>query len=270
MNPNQILSADLLDLVFDDRNKEYGAYDLRKSYDFRIKKALGITGLVLLLGVGGHIMARSVKNNKPVAKLEKHTIELIEIPEDKPIEPPPPTHVEPPPPVRTVPLASPVISPDEEVVTPPASQDDLRDAMPDIKPQDGAEYTGEIVPPAAVDGNKGVIEQQVDNNAVWIGPVEIETSFNGNWIRFLERNLNPDVPVTNGAPAGKYTVLIQFVIDQEGKVSELKPLTNMGYGMEQEAMRVLKKADKWNPAIQNGRQVKTYRRQPITFLINDN
>jgi len=53
-------------------------------------------------------------------------------------------------------------------------------------------------------------------------------------------------------------------------VSELKPLTNMGYGMEQEAMRVLKKADKWNPAVQNGRHVKTYRRQPITFLINDN
>ena len=64
--------------------------------------------------------------------------------------------------------------------------------------------------------------------------------------------------------------MVQFVIDQEGKVSEITALTNMGYGMEQEAIRVLKKADKWNPAIQNGRPVKMYRRQPITFLINDN
>jgi len=98
--------------------------------------------------------------------------------------------------------------------------------------------------------------------------VEIPTSFNGNWIRFLEKNLNGNVPVDNGAPAGKYTVLIQFVIDQEGKVSEIQPLTNLGYGMEQEAIRVLKKADKWNPAVQNGRHVKTYRRQPITFQID--
>lgn len=269
MNANQILSADLLDLVFNDRNKAYGAYDLRKSYDSRIKKALGITSLVLLLGVGGHLMASNAKrDDKP--KLAITPIELITIPDEKPIEPPPPVHVEPPPLVRTVPLATPVIAPDEEVPEPPASQDDMKDALQDIKANDGVDYTGVVAPPEVIDGGKGVIEQQVNKDEIWTGPVEIETSFNGNWIRFLERNLNPDVPVSNGAPVGKYTVLIQFVIDQEGKVSEIKPLTNMGYGMEQEAIRVLKKADKWNPAIQNGRQVKTYRRQPITFLINDN
>ena len=195
-------------------------------------------------------------------------VELSKIPDEKPIEPPPPTHVEPPPPVRTVPLASPVIAPDDVVVTPPASQDDLKNALADIKPQDGADYTGEVPPPAVIDGGKGVIEEQVNKDVVWTGPVEIPTSFNGNWIRFLEKNLNGNVPVDNGAPAGKYTVLIQFVIDQEGKVSEIQPLTNLGYGMEQEAIRVLKKADKWNPAVQNGRHVKTYRRQPITFQID--
>ena len=268
MNPNQILSADLLDLVFDDRNKAYGAYELRKSYDLRIKKALGITSLVLLLGIGGHLMARTGKTNERII-IKTTPVELSKI-EEKPVEqPPPPAHVEPPPPVRTEPLASPVIAPDEVVETPPASQEDLKNALPDIKPNDGVDYTGVVAPPQVIDDGKGVIEQQIDKDGIWSGPVEIETSFNGNWIRFLERNLNPDVPVSNGAPAGKYTVLIQFVIDQEGKVSEIKPLTSIGYGMEQEAIRVLQKANKWNPAIQNGRQVKTYRRQPITFLIND-
>jgi periplasmic protein TonB len=268
MNPNQILSADLLDLVFDDRNKAYGAYELRKSYDLRIKKALGITALVLLLGIGGHLMAGTGKTNEKVI-IKTTPIELSEAPKD---EPPPqqlPPPVETPPPVRTVPLASPVIAPDEQVETPPATQDDLKDALADIKPQDGVDYTGEVTPPVVIDGGKGVIEQQVNKDEIWGGPVEIETSFNGNWIKFLERNLNGNVPVDNGAPAGKYTVLVQFVIDQEGKVSEIKPLTNLGYGMEQEAIRVLKKADKWKPAIQNGRPVKTYRRQPITFQIDE-
>ena len=57
------------------------------------------------------------------------------------------------------------------------------------------------------------------------------------------------------------------MVDTNGTVSDIKPLTNLGYGMEQEAVRVLKKATKWEPAIQNGRKVKAYRRQKITFQV---
>jgi protein TonB len=153
MNANQILSADLLDLIFTDRNKAYGAYELRKSYDSRIKKALGITSLVLLLGIGGHLMARSVTNNRPVTIVEKHVIELSDIPEDIPEPPPLPPSVETPPPVRMVPLASPVITPDELVEEPPATQEDLKVAIAGITATDGVDYSG-IVEPPAIDGNK--------------------------------------------------------------------------------------------------------------------
>ena len=44
-------------------------------------------------------------------------------------------------------------------------------------------------------------------------------------------------------------------------------MTNHGYGMEEEAMRVIKKGPKWTPAVQNGRSVKAYRKQPITFQV---
>ena len=81
------------------------------------------------------------------------------------------------------------------------------------------------------------------------------------------RNLNAQTPVDNDAPVGVYKVLIQFVVDVDGTVSDLKPLTNLGYGLEQEATRVLKKAKNWEPAIQNGRQVKAYRIQAITFQV---
>ena len=60
---------------------------------------------------------------------------------------------------------------------------------------------------------------------------------------FLTRNLNPGIPIDNGAPAGTYKVIIQFVVDLDGNLSDIKALTNYGYGMEQEAIRVVKKAN---------------------------
>ena len=59
------------------------------------------------------------------------------------------------------------------------------------------------------------------------------------------------------------------VVDRDGKVSDIKALTNHGYEMEQEAIRVLNKSDKWIPANQNGRTVKAYRIQPITFAVTE-
>jgi protein TonB len=57
------------------------------------------------------------------------------------------------------------------------------------------------------------------------------------------------------------------VVDKEGNLSDVKALTAHGYGMEQEAIRVIRKGPKWNPAIQNGVSVKAYRKQLITFQV---
>jgi protein TonB len=267
MNANQILSADLLDLVFNDRNKAYGAYELRKSYDLRIKKALGITGLVLLLGVGGHLMAGT--GNKPDKEKFKITSvgpTVIPIPDEPPPPPPPPPVVQPR--VQTIQWTTPVIV--DEAPTPPPTIADVVEARIDVTTTEGTPDDG-IVKPSDVDGGASIIEQQVvKQDEIWGGPIEIDASFKGNWIKFLERNLRPDVPAENGAPPGIYRVVIQFVVDLEGKISDIKPLTNYGYGMEEEAIRVIKKADKWEPAVQNGRHVKTYRKQPITFKYEEN
>lgn len=102
--------------------------------------------------------------------------------------------------------------------------------------------------------------------------VDIEASYPGGdkaWRRFLESNLDPTVATRNKAPVGVYTVIIQFVVDKEGRVTDIKPLTNQGYGMEKEVIRLLKKAPRWKPAIQTGRPVKAYRRQPVTFMVMD-
>ena len=64
MDTNKILSADLLDLVFDNRNKDYGAYELRKNYQSRITKALVFTGLFVAITFTGVVMANKLKPKK--------------------------------------------------------------------------------------------------------------------------------------------------------------------------------------------------------------
>jgi periplasmic protein TonB len=83
------------------------------------------------------------------------------------------------------------------------------------------------------------------------------------------RNLNPSVPINNGAISGVYTVIVQFIVDIDGDISNVTSLTKHGYGMEEEAMRVIRRGPKWEPAIQNGRKVKAYRKQPITFVVTE-
>lgn len=101
--------------------------------------------------------------------------------------------------------------------------------------------------------------------------VEIEASFPGGetaWKTFLQQNLRANVPIKKKAPVGKYTVMIQFIVDLEGNLSDMKALTNHGYGMEKEVIRLLGKSPKWKPAYQNGRPVKAYRKQPVIFMIS--
>lgn len=100
-----------------------------------------------------------------------------------------------------------------------------------------------------------------------------EAQFPGSdigWRRFLEKNLNPNVPVTNRAPEGTFMVLVQFVVDAQGRITDIKPLTNFGFGMEDEVVRIMRKSPQWIPAIQFGRNVKAYRKQPITFVVAKN
>ena len=102
--------------------------------------------------------------------------------------------------------------------------------------------------------------------------VEVEASFPGGdaaWRAFLQKNLNASVPVDNGAPAGIYPVLVKFIVSRDGTLSDIEAETNMGYGTEKEVIRLIKTSGLWKPARQSGRTVNAYRRQPVTFLIED-
>ena len=90
--------------------------------------------------------------------------------------------------------------------------------------------------------------------------------------RGRRRRLSPAAPHwgENGAASGKYSVLVSFVVDKEGNISEVKAEHTPGFGTEAEAIRIIKKGPKWQPAIQNGRKVAYRVKQQVTFQVDDN
>lgn len=273
METNKILTADLLDLIFDERNKDYGAYELRRTYEKRIKKALFITAFIGTLGFTSTILANKLAPDKS-DKQNGPGFLLTAVEEKKPEPPPeiPKPQLPPPaqPPVETLKFTAPVIT-DGPIEEPMETQEDLnRNVNIGAIKVDGPENGGEFQKPEDIDVGTGMIEGP--KTPAHTGPfekVEIEARYPGDWGRFLERNLRADVAVENGAPPGMYTVYIQFIVDAEGNISDMKPLTSHGYGMEEEAIRVIKKtkSTKWIPAFQNSQHVPAYRKQPVTFKI---
>jgi protein TonB len=272
MEANKILSSDFLDLLFEDRNKDYGAYNLRKTYNKRITKALIITASVAALAIGGSLLASELKPKEGKVKIQEVTLVDVKQQEEKkiiPPPPPPPPKVEPPK-VEMKQFTPPVIKKDEEVEKPPPPQEELKEAKIDVINQEGIKDEN-IATPVVIDEGKQIVEvKKVEDENKIFDKVEIEASFpggDGKWRQYLERTLNASTPVDNGAPEGTYTTVIQFVVDKEGHISDVRAMTSHGYGMEEEAIRVIKKGPSWKPAVQNGRQVKAYRKQPITFQV---
>lgn len=100
---------------------------------------------------------------------------------------------------------------------------------------------------------------------------QTEASFPGGqpaWIAYLRRNLDIKKVVNANAPKGKYTVVVSFLVDEKGKLSEVKAMNDPGFGTAAEAIRVIQNGPRWNPAVQNGKKVSYYQKQPIIFLIN--
>lgn len=106
--------------------------------------------------------------------------------------------------------------------------------------------------------------------------VETEADFPGGYRAlgtYLGKNLNLDIPKKNSAPAGSYTVTIRFIVAKDGTISDMEALSHIGYGMENEAMRVIKTGPKWVPGA-NGvvegqleKAVKSYRTLRVVFTV---
>ncbi len=274
MEANKILNADFLDILFEGRNKEYGAYELRKSYNKRMLRAIILMLAICVLIFVITVVAKTVGSHAP-QKMVVQDVQLKDIkqPQEKPPPPPPPPPKEPPK-VEVTKFTPPKIVKDEEVKPEekPPEQEKLEDTKIGAFNQEGVK--DETVAPPVNTGTGQVAAPKTDNQDYdkEFTSVQVEAKFPGGqaaWTKFLERNLNNQTPADNGAAPGNYTVTVSFLVDKEGNISQVQALTDPGYGCAQEAVRVIQKGPKWQPAIQNGRKVIYRQKQNITFQVTE-
>jgi len=275
MEADKVVNASLLDIIFDGRNKDYGAYELRKAYNKRLIEALiGVAIITLLVLVVSFLPSQNsdVKSSLLVVK----DVRLEEITEEKKMEPPPP----PPPPKQEPPkvemtkFTPPVITKDNEVKDEekPPEQEKLQDTRIGTMNQEGVKDEG-IMAGAASDGGKGIVDAPKakfteDYDKTFI-KVEIESEYPGGpsaWQRYLNKNFHYPEDGSNNDIQG--VVIIQFIVDKEGNVSDVQAVSGPEEGgLREEAIRVIRKSGLWIPAIQNGRKVKSYKKQSVEFKL---
>lgn len=273
METNKILSADILDILFEGKNKEYGAYELRKTYNKRIGLALIITASLALLIFVGSVIAKNIEDDS-TTMLEVKDLSLEQAPKDEPPPPPPPPppKLPPPPPIQTIQFTPPKIVKDEEVVKPPVENEKLEEAKVDVKTVEGVKDIGIVAPPVeeksqVVEAPKVVAE---DEDKVFT-KVEIEAKFPGGdagWTRYVKKAIETNMDeLTEAGESG--TCRVRFIVSKDGSVSNVEATTMKGTKLAEIAVNVIRKGPNWTPAQQNGRHVNAYREQPVTFQIQD-
>ncbi len=89
------------------------------------------------------------------------------------------------------------------------------------------------------------------------------------WLKYLSSHMKANTPVKNGAPKGTYTTIIRFIVAEDGSITDAVAETKFGYGMELEGVRVIQNSPKWLPAVLLNKPLKAYRRQPLTFVVQE-
>ena len=271
METNKILQADILDILFEGRNKDYGAYQLRKTYNRRLVYSMAVMFGIAMLAVAGTVLGKTNNTQKPTLFVQD--LSLLSVKQEAVIPPPP---VVPPPPkdppkVEIKQFTNPLLV-SHDVKEPPPTQDILDNTNIGTINQDGIKT--EIVAPPVEPGTGLSSPPKVEEDIFKeFKTVQIQAQFPGGleaWQKYLTRNLRVDVPLENGAAAGNYKVVVSFLVDREGNISEVRAEIDPGYGTAAEAIRVIERGPKWNPAIQNGRNVIYRQKQTITFQVNDN
>lgn len=269
---------DFLDILFNGRNKEYGAYALRRKYDQRVRNAILGTASIALVVIGGYAL-----NNKLVASAT-HTrtlpspivLDHFEMPVDEvKTPPPPPPPASAPAPARpSVAFVAPVISREvEETEVPPITE--LQHSSVGLTTTTG-DVNGidadALLPQAGTGGivEAPVVAEREDRDHVFTG-VEIPPSFPGGeeaLARYLGSHLHyPQLASETGVSG---IVFVQFVVDYEGNVKDVKPVgARKGAGLEEEAARVIKGMPKWRPGKQNGRTVSVLYNIPVNFHLEN-
>lgn len=263
---NDLFSREWCDLVFDPRYRTYGGYELRTNSSRRLIRSLLIAGIVFILIVSAPLLIKQIfpkKAEKDTTvriltdiKLEKPKVENIlkEIP-------PPPAPLR-----NSIKFVIPLVKPDELVAEEqPPTQKELIEEKSAIGKVNFDKGSDDITAPAAVTDNAKITEE----SDVPLLVADQMPQFPGGereMMRFIKFNLHyPPSAQENGVQG---TVILNFVVDREGKITNIKVIKGIGFGCDEESIRVLQKMPLWSPGKQRGQAVLVSFTMPIRFVLN--
>lgn len=263
-----ILKQEWIDVVFTDRNKSYGAYDLRKQNGVNTSKALliGVLSFVFVISLPTIINLIEGFIPKREDKVKIVPVVLQPPPPVNKQKPPPPPPEPPKPKVDQVKFPPPVVKPDNEVKEQPPTVKELEVADPgqkNIKGDPNADI--KIDEPVGNSDVKQVTEE--DPNKIFTAVEQEPTPAGGMgaFYKYLGNNIRYPAVAKENNVQGK--VFMQFVVEKDGSLTDVKVIRGIGSGCDQEAIRVLQNAPKWRPGIQNGRPVRVQYNVPISFTL---
>ncbi|MBB5394209.1 energy transducer TonB [Mucilaginibacter sp. AK015] len=267
-----LYNPDWIELVFANRNKSYGAFDLRRHYGDNTVKAMIIAFTTIITAA---TMYTYIVGKTPTDIVKTIVVELppIQPPKiDIPKKPEQPVKATPPakqmPAVSTTKALPPVVAPDALAKEDPPRNIDINGEVGPITAK-GTGTVAPIVEPPATNGGGGV-EPVVDNTIHGTGGLEFMPEPVGGaaaWSKFLSKNLRFPAQAQDAGKGGR--VLVSFVIEKDGRLSDITVQNGAGYGMDEEALRVLRLAKPWKPGMQNGQPVRVRYVIPLNFQLSE-
>lgn len=260
------------EIIFQSRNRAYGAFDLRRHYRPTLTRALGLGVGLFLLGLSAPTLYARFFPTNPFSDnqimIETELMKLDEPPvEELPVPIPP---VDMPVAQSIVRNVMPVVVMDAPEDMPVASVDELQDATSGLVT---AEETGDvelIAPPetTAPTSKEIAIEVASRPDEVFI-TVEQQPQYPGGMDAlhlFLTKNLSYPRSAANAGVSGR--VFISFVVNTDGSLTDVQVLRGIGFGCDEEAVRVIQKMPHWKPGKQLGRAVRVKYNLPIAFTLD--
>lgn len=265
------MDKSLNDIVFENRNKLYGAYDLRKGYGQTIQRSVIIgSTLFLLMVMLPNLYARLVPEPKAddiIFVVEAAPADIKLEPVAKPVAPPP---VEPA--VKTIRSVIPVVLPDDQVPIEniPPTTADLANAQPAEKTVEGLNDVDIIAPPVAVMPSVKAavagIEPKKEETLLFSEQAPQYSGGTEAMGEFLRKHLKYPRQAAQAGIQGK--VFVAFTVGSDGKVDNVSAMKGIGFGCDEEAVRVVKLMQNWLPGKQSGVPVKVRFTLPIAFQLD--
>ena len=278
---SNLYGSEWLALVFANRNQNYGAYELRRQSSNTLLKAFLIVAPLFVAAFVGPSIASAFKDEEvvvdPIQKVVEvdnaiHKIEPKQ--EEKKVEKQ--AEVETPkviaPKVKSVAMTDKITVVKDDLVTlQPPTSDEIKNAVIASTTQDGIVGKGNADVPTAPAGlGLGTGTVGNGNEIVEAAGVEVYPEFPGGmeaWSKYIQRNLRYPGMAQDAGVQGK--VYLSFVVEKDGTITDVKVVRGIGYGCDDEAMRVIKKSPRWKAGMQNNLPVRVRYNMPISYTISN-